>query len=295
MPQLNNELAEKEMIKKFRHESSWLSELRSKNNWVSNDVIKIPRQGADPTVLINNATYPIASNNIADDYITVSLNKYETVNETVTDDELYALAYEKVNETQEKHRLTLEDKTAEHAIFSLAIPNATATTPVLVTTGPVNPATSQKRLTTTDLTNLWAELTKKGVPLQGRVIVLSPDHAADLMHEDASRTREWGGDWQEGKVPVQHAGFRLWCANYTPYYDEVLTVWTRQAFGSTTGRQASIVFYKPNAIKARGTVKRYAVSADQNPTMRENVIGFRVWFIAVGIKDEGFAAIVPGV
>src|SRR5690606_34061577 len=88
-----NEQAEKEMLKKLRHDNTWLSELRSKNNWVNNDVIKIPKQGAAPTVLINNQVYPIASNKREDSHVILSLNKYDTENTTVTEDELYALPY----------------------------------------------------------------------------------------------------------------------------------------------------------------------------------------------------------
>jgi hypothetical protein len=104
-----NEQAEREMIKQLRHDNSWLSELRSKNNWVSNDVIKIPKQGAAPAVLINNQVYPIASNKREDSHVILSLNKYDTENTTVTEDELYALPYEKTSDVQQQHREELED------------------------------------------------------------------------------------------------------------------------------------------------------------------------------------------
>ena len=95
---LLNQQAEKEMLKKFRHDNTWLQELKSKNNWVNNDVIKIPRQGAEPTVLINNTIYPIDKSQRTDDHIIVSLNKYDTENTIVTADELYVLLYEKVSD-----------------------------------------------------------------------------------------------------------------------------------------------------------------------------------------------------
>ncbi len=53
------ELAERELIKHFRHEGTWLARVPSKNQWVGNDVIKLNEIGADPEVLINNNTYPI--------------------------------------------------------------------------------------------------------------------------------------------------------------------------------------------------------------------------------------------
>lgn len=296
MAQLNNQLAETELIKKFRHDNSWLSAIPAKNNWVSNDVIKVPRRGAAPTVLINNAVYPVATNNRTDDFISLSLNKYDTENTAVTDDELYALAYEKLNDVQLQHRETLEDKTAAHALHALAVSVEGAATPVLVTTG-ANDGTGRKRLITADLITLWKKLGDMNVPLQGRIIVLSTEHAADLMAEDSARSRSWGADFQNGASGVNHAGFQLWVTTANPRYAKDAgnaNKWTRQAFEAVTGQPGSVVIFTPNAVKATGSVKRYAVDAANNPTTRQNVIGFRLWFVAVGIKDEGFAAIVSG-
>jgi len=294
MAQLKNELAEKELIKQFRHDNSWMSELKPKNNWVNNDVIKIPKRGAAPEVLINNNVYPINSNKRDDDFITLSLNKYDTENTTVSDDELYALPYEKINDVQVQHRETLEDKTAEHALYSIAVGVESDKLPILKTTGE-DDGTGRRRLTTADLIALWKKLGELKVPLQGRVIVLSTEHAADLMMEDSARAKSWGADFQTGVAGVTHVGFKLWVATYCPRYaadTDNGNKLTKQAFESITGKQASIVFWKNNACKATGTVTRYAVDARSNPTYRRNEIGFRLWFIAIGIKDEGFAAIL---
>lgn len=294
MAELKNELAEKELIKQFRHDNSWLSELRSKNNWVNNDVIKVPKRGSAPNVLINNNVYPIAVNNRDDDFITLSLNKYDTENTAVTDDELYALPYEKLSDVQQQHRETLEDKTAEHGLYSIGIPVESATCPILKTTG-ADDGTGRKRLITADLITLWKKLGGLEVPLQGRVIVLTSEHAADLMMEDSARAKSWGADFQTGVAGVMHVGFKIWVATYNPRYAPDAgnaNKLTKQAFDSVTGKQASIVFFKNNACKATGTVVRYAINASANTTYRRNEIGFRLWFIAIGIKDEGFAAII---
>lgn len=294
MAQLYKELAESELIKKFRHETSWLSELTAKQKWVNNDVIKIPRQGAAPQVLINNNVYPIASNNREDDFIALSLKKYETENTTITDDELYALPYEKVNDVQQQHREELEDKTAAHALYSLAPTTATSSLIIIETTGPVNPETGEKRLITADLITLWQKLGDKNVPLDGRVMPLSVQHAADLMLEDSNRQKAWGQEWLEGKTPVSHAGFRLYVSSYSPKYKKVADVWTKQAFESLDpdASRASVCFNKKYACKATGTATRYMSEASTDPKYRQNEVGFRLYFIAIGIKDEGFAAIV---
>lgn len=287
---LKNQLAEAELIKNFRHDNSWLSELVSKPQWVNNDTIKIPKRGLAPNVLINNNVYPIVSNKREDGHIVLSLNKYDTENTDVTDDELYALPYDKLGDVQQQHREELEDKTAEHALYSIA-PDNTATTPVLKTTG-ADDGTGRKRLTAIDLINLKKTLDKLNVPKDGRILVLCPDHVADLLIEDLTFKTRYQ-DANGGAIATNYYGFKIYESTYAPKWDA--TALTKQAFGSVgAGVEGSVVFYKKNCVKAPGSVTRYARAAADNPEDRKNTIGFRLWFIAVAVKDEGIAAIISG-
>ncbi len=284
---LLNQQAEKEMLKQFRHDNTWLSELKSKNNWVNNDVIKIPKRGAAPTVLINNTIYPINKEQRDDSYITLSLNKYDTENTIVTADELYALPYEKVSDVQAQHREELEDVTARHALHAIS-PNAnSATTPVLTTTG-ADDGTGRLRLTSKDLVRFKKALDKLNVPQRGRVLVLCPDHVGDLLDED----RNFNVQYQnaiDGVLAKNYYGFKIYESNYTPTY----TAGAKVAFDAAAGAQiSSICFHKNFAVKASGTVERFARAAKDDPEYRQNTIGFRQWFVAVGIKDEGIGAII---
>ena len=288
---IKNELAERELIKKFRHENTWLTEVRSKNNWVNNDVIKIPKRGLAPKVLINNKVYPIVSNKRDDTHIVVSLNKYETENTTVTDDELYALPYEKLSDVQQQHREELEDKTAEHALYSLAPSKHSTQTPLLETTG-ADDGAGRKKLVSDDLVGLKTRLDSLNVPKQGRILVLCPNHVADLLKED----REFKTRYQnakQGTIAEQYYGFKVYEANYTPSYDKKLVKLKFDA-SATDARSASVVFHKRTTAKATGSVKRYSRDAKQTPEYRENKIGFRLWFVCVAIEDLGQAALVSG-
>lgn len=288
---LKNELAESEIIKNFRHDNTWLQELMPKPQWVNNDTIKIPKRGLAPKVLINNQVYPIQSNKREDGHVIIALNMYDTENTTVTDEELHALPYDKIGDVQQQHREELEDKTAEHALYSIA-PDNTATTPVLKTTGE-DDGTGRKRLTAKDLINLKKALDKLLVPKQGRVLVLCPDHVADLLIEDLSFKQRYQ-DANGGKIANSYYGFEIYESTYAPKYDK--TTLTRKPFGSAdaTSVEASVVLHKKNTVKAPGTVTRYARAAADNPERRENTIGFRIYWIAVAIKDEGAAAIISG-
>jgi len=286
-----NELAEKELIKHFRHKGTWMERIPSKQKWVNNDVIKINKEGADIQVLIDNNTYPITNVSRTDDSIAISLHKYDTENYEVTDDELYALPYDKKDSVQRQAREVLEEKTQEHALHSLAPMANTTNTPIIETTGP-NDGTGRKRLIYKDLVTLKQKLDLLKVPKKGRILVLSADHVADLLLEDKALNVQYQNH-KEGAIASNYAGFEIYDDIYSPEYDA--TTLQKIPFGSaTTGKQASVVFYAKATAKARGTVKRYMRGASQDPEFRKSVVGFRLHFIAIPIREKGQAAIVSG-
>jgi hypothetical protein len=283
---LLNQQAEKEMIKQLRHDNSWLSELKSRNNWVSQDVIKIPKRGLAPAVLINNNVYPIAKSGRDDSHVILSLNKYDTENTVVTKDELYALPYEKVNDVQVQHREELEDKTAQHALHSIAPSENTSTTPILTVTGTADGG--RPTLCSKDVVALKKKFDKLNVPKSGRILVLCPEHVGDLLNEDRTFYQRYHNT-KAGEVAIEYYGFKIYEANYTPTY----TAGVKQGFDAVGGSQvASIAMHKNWAVKATGTVERFMNEASTNAEYRESVIGFRLWFIACAIRDEGVGALV---
>jgi len=290
---VKNQLAEREMIKQLRHEHTWASEIRSKQAWVNNDTIKIPKRGAAPAVLINNTNYPIVKNNREDAHVVVSLNKFDTENTIVTKDELYALPYEKVSDVQMQHRETLEDETMEYGLWGLAPQedDEAENQFVLETTGD-DDGTGRLKLTTKDLRTLQAKMNKKGINKKGRILILCDDHVSDLLDEDRKFYTQYHNQ-TEGVISGRYYGFKIYEDSTTPEYDDTLL--TKLAYGSVTvGRKSSVVFHKGSTAKATGTVERFARAAEQDPENRENTIGFRVWHIIVAYGIEGSAAIISG-
>ncbi len=285
-----NELAEKELIKHFRHKGTWLERVPSKNKWVNNDVIKLTEIGADPAVLINNNTYPIPVSSRTDDSVAISLYKYDTENTKITDDEVYALPYDKPGSVQEQHRETLEEVTEDHALHSLAPAGNTANTPIIETTGE-DDGTGRKRLITKDLINYKKTLDDLKIPKKGRVLVLSSQHVADLLIEDKALQVQYQNH-KEGSISENYYGFEIYESLYSPVYDGTLD---KIAFSSVTpGRQASVLFHVKATGKARGTVKRYLAESSGDPQNRETVVGFRLYFIAIPLRAKGQGAIVSG-
>jgi len=291
--QLKNTTAEKEMIKMLRHAHTWVQEIKSKQNWVNQDTIKIPKQGAAPKVLIDNTNYPIVKNRREDSHVIVSLNKFDTENTIVTEDELYALAYEKTSDVQVQHRETLEDTTAEYGLWGLA-PQANSEADnlfVLVTTGE-DDGTGRKRLTSKDVRTLQSKMNKKAIDRNGRVLILCDDHVSDLLAEDKNFFTQYHNA-VDGVLSKRYYGFITYEDSRTPQYHD--TTLAKLPYGSlTVGRPSSVVFHKNVTAKAAGTVKRFARMAEDDPENRQNTIGFQLYHVIVSYGIEGSAAIISG-
>ena len=214
--QLKNTTAEREMIKQLRHIHTWVSEIKSKQGWVNQDTIKIPKRGAAPKVLIDNTNYPIVKNERDDSHVIIALHKFDTENTIVTDDELYALPYEKTSDVQEQHRETLEDTTLEYGLWGLApqANDAANNLFVLVTTGE-NDGTGRLKLTTKDLRTLQALMNKKGIDKNGRILILSDDHVSDLLEEDRKFYTQYHNQ-AEGVISSKYYGFKIYEDSTTP-------------------------------------------------------------------------------
>ena len=92
-----------ELVKVLRAglEGTWLSGIPDQSSIVNNDVIHLVEVGVDPDVLINNKTYPIDVQALEDKDIAIKLDKFQTKATPITDDELYAISYDKTARVKE--------------------------------------------------------------------------------------------------------------------------------------------------------------------------------------------------
>lgn len=290
---LLNELNEKFILTKFRSLGTWLSEVTSKDSWVGNNAIKIPKRKGDsaPVVLINNTVYPMVSSGRDDEKVVVSLNKYSTENRHVTQDELYAIAYDKEGDINMELKEELEIKVTEHALYSISPVENSASTPVLETTGAADG--TRKRLSKADVIRLKAALDAGSVPKTGRIWVMSSTHANDLLLEDAAFEKGYHNR-VDGTISINYYGFKIYEEVYTPTYHA--TTKAKLAFDSVTaGRISSIIFHKSSCVKAKGTVERFARDKKADPENRKSVVGYDLYFGCFAIQDQGLAAIIDGV
>lgn len=281
---------ETELVEKFRAFGEFLAGVSRKDQYVGNNVINITEIGADPTVLINNNTYPIAVAQRTDDNIAVALNKYDTTNTKVTDDELYALPYDKEGSVIRQHRDTLNEQILSHALHSLCVAGNTTDTPVLQTTG-ADDGTGRKRLVPADIIRLQLALDNLKVPQQGRRLVLCPEHCADLLLADLSFALPYHNA-KEGMILPSYYGFETYKYVNAPVFNAAGAKKAFGAAGAAGDRKASVVFLPGRSFTANGDLKFYYRDASMDPENRQTVCGYRLWSVTLPVKTTGFGAMI---
>lgn len=276
-----------ELVKQLRGwmDATWINGIADVSSLVNNETIHLVDVGADPAVLINNTTYPLTPQKLTDGDIAISLDKFETEPTAVTDDELYALSYDKMGRVRESHSTALRDTELLYAIHALAPQKNEAKTPVLATTGEVDG--SRKRITRQDIIALKDKFDKLKVSTAGRRLVLCPDHVNDLLLQDQKFADQYY-NYQTGKIANLY-GFEVYEFVGNPYFS---TAGAKQAVGkSDVGYQASVAFYVPRVFKATGSTKMYYSDAQTDPLNKRNLISFTQRFVCLPKKADAFGAI----
>lgn len=283
-----------ELIKALRagDKATFLDGLPDYSQYAENDVIHMVDVGGDPDVLVNNSTYPIDVQSITDTDAVFSLDKFQTRPTSITDDELYALSYDKMSSVKERHAQALQVTKYAKAIHALA-PDADAEkTPVLKTTGDVEGggATGRRMLQRSDIIALKKKFDVMQVPAEDRRLVLCPDHVNDLLLQDQKFAEQYY-NYTTGKIANLY-GFQVYEYVNNPVYE---AAGTKVAFSTAAGAnefQASVAFYGKMAFKATGSTKMYYSEARTDPENQRSLINFRHYFIVLPKKKEAIAAIM---
>lgn len=290
---LYSEIWTGETIKAFRNSLEslgWLSKIRSFDSQVAkNNTINFVDLGGDPAVLVNNTSYPIGVETLADANRAITLDKYQTKATKVTDDEARGLSYDKIGSVIERHRDVVDETKYARALHALAPDSHAAKHPVLTTTGEA--VGNRLRLTVADVINLKSSYDALKVPVPGRVLVLCPEHVNDLLLQDTTFATRYNNT-KDGKIANMY-GFEIYEFVDAPKYDNTGKKKAFNAKAADTDRNASVSFYAPRMMKATGETKAYLDEPDtQNQEWRYNV---RHYFICLPLKNEAIGALVSGV
>lgn len=273
-----------QVIEHFTHaqEGSFLDGVPDFSRYAKNDVIHISDVPADPTVLIDNTTYPLTLEELANGDVAISMCKFETNPTGITADELYAISFDKMSLVKERHGNKLAESQLDKALHAFAPVENTAQTPVLLTTGEA--IDGRKRLTRADVLSLKRQLDKLKVPKKGRRLVLCNDHVSDLLDTDQKFQGQYH-NYETGVIAKMY-GFEIYEAVSCPLFSQNLK---RKAFGAlaTDGDfEASVFFYVPRMFKAKGSTDMFYSEAKTDPMNKKNIVSFTSYFVALPQKRE---------
>lgn len=280
-----------EMVKKLNAglQATFLNGIPDYSTNVNNETIHLVDVGGDPDVLVNNTTYPIPIQDLEDGDIALSLDKFQTKATRVTDDQLYAICYDKMASVIERHMdalVTVKYKKFAHA---LAPYSHTAKTPVIQTSGETDATSGRKKITLKDIIALKRAFDNMEVPEDGRVLVLCPDHVNDLLELDQS-FRDKYYNYTTGKLMNMY-GFEVYTFVNTPYFNKNGVKLAYNAVPMATDHKGSFAFYRPRMFRAQGSIKMYYSEAATNPQTQENLVNFRNYDIVLPKKMEAIGAI----
>ena len=284
-----------ELVKYLRRglEATWLDGIPDSSSIVNNDVIHLVEVGVDPDVLVNNTTYPIPLQALDDADIAIQLDKFQTKVTPVTDDELYAISYDKMSRVKESHGNAINDSKFAKAAHALCAQETSKTTPVLTTTGARDADTGRLKLCVQDIINLKRAMDKLRVPSDNRRLVLCTDHVNDLLETDQKFKEQYNINRTDGTVGRLY-GFNIYEFGNNPLYT---TAGKKKAVGATaeTGEfQCSFAFYVPRVFKATGSTKMYYSEASTDPEYQRNKINFRHYFVCLPKKADAGGVIMSG-
>lgn len=276
-----------ELVKYLRRglEATWLDGIPDNSSIVDNDVIHLVDVGVDPDVLINNTTYPIPLQELPDGDIAISLDKFQTKVTPITDDELYAISYDKMARVKESHGNSIKDAKFAKAAHAMCANSHTAKTPVLATTGERDPETGRKKMTANDLLRMKRAMDKLGVPTAGRRLVLCNDHVNDLLEISQAFKEQYNIDRNNGTVGRLY-GFDIYEFANNPLYTAEGTKKAVLATAGTGEFQCSFAFYTQRTFKATGSTKMYYSPANTDPQNQRNLVSFRHYFIVLPKKQD---------
>ena len=284
-----------ELVKHLRRglEGTWLDGIPDSSSIVNNDVIHLVEVGVDPDVLINNTTYPIALQALDDADIAIQLDKFQTKVTPVTDDELYAISYDKMARVKESHGNAILDSKFMKAAHAMCASQSTPKTPVLSTTGDSDAVTGRLKMTLDDVLSMKRSMDGLHVPAAGRRLVLCSDHVNDLLESSQNFREQYNINRNEGTVGRLY-GFDIYEFANNPLYT---TAGVKKAVGASaeTGEfQCSFAFYVPRVFKANGSTKMYFSEASTDPEYQRNKINFRHNFIAMPKKQDSGVVMYSG-
>lgn len=267
----------------FYPDGAWLNELTNLDHMVDNNTINLSQVGADPEVVQDNNVWPLTPSQRTDAGIVIPLATFDTKPTHITNVEEMETNYNKAQSVTTQHVNVLRKTASLSAAYNLSPASHTTSTPVLKTTGEVK-ANGNRALTYKDITELSLDFDNGELPQEGRILLLCPEHKADLKNENIKLFKQMMSD-------KEIDGFKIYTFTGNARYDA--ETGTKMPYGAATGQVCSVAFVKTEAMRAMGTIK--GEPEKRWADYRGWLLGFQMRFVAMPFRQYGYGAIYSDV
>jgi len=234
---------------------------------------------------------PIGFHNLSESDVTFQLDKLQTEATRVTDDELYAISYDKISVVNRSHSEAILRGKFTKSIHNLAPQSNTAETPILTTTGAVS--NGKKQATINDIIDLAGTFSKAGIPDDGqRILVLNAQHVTDILKEEKNFYRDYANVQKATELKSLFYGFNVFLYNNNPFYkaSDLTKLAFGTAFDPTKHNVASVAFYAPDMFRAEGRTQMYYAQPD--PQYQAAIMSYRHYYLVAPRKQRAIGALV---
>ncbi len=283
MANINKQIWLDILLEKFYANGSFLARSRDLSSFVEFNTLHFAEAGADPKVLIDNASFPVATSQRTDTPHEITLKTFDTENTVVRNVEAMEAAYDKMASVVRGHKNALLEKSIGFAAHAWS-PQANATdTPVWAADKAAN-KNGYKAVSFDMLYDMAAQFMALNVPADSLVAVLHPIMMADLQKENAKAYKEL---LDSRKIAGM---FDLHISTATAKYNG--TTGAKTAYGAEAADTDAIsaLFYCDKEVaRADGDAEMFYV--EKSPTERGDIVGFQKRFIAAPMRGKYIASI----
>lgn len=270
-----------QIMEGFYPADHFMAEGRDMSALVEYNKINLAEAGANPEVLIDNTSYPIAVSSRTDVPKELALKTLDTTSTVVRNIEQMELAYDKMQSVIYGHKKELQRTAAKLSAWNWCPASNAANTPVITATGAL--ANGYKKLTFADVLTMRNKFDMNDWPDDGRVLVLHPIHEANLIAEDLALY----------KAVMNNSnlfGFKPYRTSVTPVFNA--TTGVKAAYGAApagTDTISSFFFHKDEVMKAIGTIEMFYTLKD--PANKGDIVNFQMRFCALPLRAKAIGAV----
>ena len=270
------------LMDKFYPEGSFVTESRDLSALVEFNTINLAEAGANPSVLIDNTSYPIAVASRTDAAKTLALKTLDTTSTVVRNIEQMESSYDKMASVNYGHKSELQKAVTKLSAWNWCPASDATDTPVLAATGAVT--NGKRKLLFDDVLRLMVAFNTHDWDQAGRILVLNPQHEADLIAQDLAL-------YKAAMVANTLFGFKLFRTSATPVFNGSTGVKAAYAAAAapSTDTFASFAYQKDEVMKALGSIEMFAKYKD--PDQKGDVVNYQLRFCALPLRTKAIAAI----